>query len=82
MRFSKWHALGNSYVLVERGDLGGPLDPELARRLCDVRYGVGSDGVLEVVSADGPEAEIVIWNPDGTAAEFSGNGSASTIPTW
>jgi len=75
MQFWKWHALGNSYLLLERAELGRPLDPELATRLCDVRYGVGSDGVLEVVAADGAEAEIVIWNPDGSVAEFSGNGS-------
>ena len=70
MRFSKWHALGNSYLVVDEA-----IDPELARRLCDVRYGVGSDGVVEVVSANGAAAEIVIWNPDGSVAEFSGNGS-------
>jgi diaminopimelate epimerase len=70
MRFSKWHALGNSYLVV-----ADALGPELARRLCDVRYGVGSDGVVEVVAADGAAAEIVIWNPDGSVAEFSGNGS-------
>ena len=71
----EWHALGNSYLLVERADRGRPLDSELAGRLCDVRYGIGSDGVLEVVAADGVEAEVVIWNPDGSVAEFSGNGS-------
>jgi len=75
IRFSKWHALGNSYLLVERAELGRPLDSEFAGRLCDVRYGVGSDGVVEVVAVDGVEAEIVIWNPDGSVAEFSGNGS-------
>jgi diaminopimelate epimerase len=75
MRFSKWHALGNSYLLVERRESGLPLDSETARRLCDVRYGIGSDGVLEVVAVHGAEAEIVIWNPDGSVAEFSGNGS-------
>jgi diaminopimelate epimerase len=74
MRFSKWHALGNSYLLVER-DSGLLLDSETARRLCDVRYGIGADGVLEVVAVQGTEAEIVIWNPDGSVAEFSGNGS-------
>ena len=74
MRFSKWHALGNSYLLVER-DSSLPLDSERARRLCDVRYGIGSDGVLEVVAVQGAQAEIVIWNPDGSVAEFSGNGS-------
>lgn len=70
MRFSKWHALGNSYLLVE-----GRLDADSVRRLCDVRYGIGSDGVLEVVAASEEWAEVVIWNPDGSVAEFSGNGS-------
>jgi diaminopimelate epimerase len=70
MRFWKWHALGNSYLVVEEG-----MAPELARRLCDVRYGIGSDGVVEVVGANGAQVEIVIWNPDGSVAEFSGNGS-------
>ena len=75
MQFSKWHALGNSYVVIEREALGRPIDPVLAERLCDVRYGVGSDGVVELLSVDGARAEIAIWNPDGSAAEFSGNGS-------
>ena len=75
MRFWKWHALGNSYVLVERSALGGPLEAELARRVCDPRRGIGSDGVLEVVSADDGRAEIAIWNPDWSVAGFSGNGS-------
>ena len=45
------------------------------RRLCDYHFGVGSDGVLEVVSANGSDAEVVIWNPDGSIAELSGNGT-------
>ena len=74
MRFWKWHALGNSYLVVERRD-EQPLASYLARRLCDLRYGIGSDGIVEVVSTDGTRAEILIWNPDGSIAEFSGNGS-------
>jgi diaminopimelate epimerase len=75
MRFSKWHGLGNDYLLVERADLGSPLEPALVRRLCDYHLGIGSDGILEVLAADGPRAEIVIWNPDGSTAELSGNGT-------
>jgi diaminopimelate epimerase len=75
MRFSKWHALGNSYVVVERDGRGPALDPELASRICSVRYGIGSDGIVEVVAVGGPRADIAIWNPDGSLAEFSGNGS-------
>jgi diaminopimelate epimerase len=75
MRFSKWHGLGNDYLLVERADLASPLEPALVRRLCDYHLGIGSDGILEVLAAEGARAEIVIWNPDGSTAELSGNGT-------
>src|SRR2546430_9886557 len=75
MRFSKWHGLGNDYLLVERAALDVPLTPERVKRICDYHFGVGSDGILEVVSANGAEAEIAIWNPDGSTAELSGNGT-------
>ena len=75
MRFSKWHGLGNDYLLVERVELDVPLTPERVRKLCDYHFGVGSDGILEVVSANGAEGEVVIWNPDGSTAELSGNGT-------
>ena len=71
MRSSKWHALGNAYLLVERTEAGAPLAAEDARRLCGGR----ADGVLEVVSASTDEATVVIWNPDGSVAEMSGNGT-------
>jgi diaminopimelate epimerase len=67
MRSSKWHANGNVYVLVEPDE---PLDAESARAQAR-----GTDGVLEIVAVDGTEAEIVIWNPDGSRAEMSGNGT-------
>ena len=75
MRFSKWHGLGNDYLLVQRAELDAPLTPELVRRLCDYHFGVGSDGVLEVITANEARAEVVIWNPDGSTAELSGNGT-------
>jgi len=75
MKLSKWHGLGNDYLLVEREELAAPLTPEQVKRICDYHFGVGSDGILEVVSADGGQAEVVIWNPDGSTAELSGNGT-------
>jgi diaminopimelate epimerase len=74
MRFEKWHALGNAYVLVAQPD-AGPLTPDRVQRLCDPSAGIGSDGVIEVLEHDDTRAEIVIWNPDGSNAEMSGNGS-------
>jgi len=70
MTFSRWRAAGNEYLLAERAELGAPLTPERVR----AEVG-GSDGILEIVAVAGREAEIVIWNPDGSTAELSGNGT-------
>ena len=68
MRSSKWSAHGNIYLLVE----DERLTPERARELSAQHK---TDGVLEVVTVEGVEAEIAIWNPDGSRAELSGNGT-------
>src|SRR5437763_12006329 len=81
MRLEKWHALGNGYLLVEREHLSSPLTPDFVRRVCDRHSGVGSDGVLEIVAVDGARAEFMVWNPDGSTAEFSGNG-ARIVAAW
>jgi diaminopimelate epimerase len=70
MTFSRWRAAGNEYLLAERAELGALLTPERVQ----AEVG-GSDGILEIVAIDGAEAEIVIWNPDGSTAEMSGNGT-------
>jgi diaminopimelate epimerase len=73
VRFEKWHALGNAYLVVEH-DVASPLSPERVRRLCDGATGIGSDGIVEVLSRDRGHASVAIWNPDGSVAEMSGNG--------
>jgi diaminopimelate epimerase len=66
MRSTRWHAHGNVYLLAERADL----TPERVRE-----EAAGTDGIVEVLSAGDGEAEVVIWNPDGSTAELSGNGT-------
>jgi diaminopimelate epimerase len=81
MRFEKWQALGNDYVIVEATDLDAPLDAESVRRLCDRHRGIGADGVLEIAEAGEPGyvARVRIFNPDGSEAELSGNGVRQAI---
>jgi diaminopimelate epimerase len=75
VRFAKYHALGNDYLVVEEALAGRSLEPGLVRRLCDRHRGVGSDGILEHLGADASDARrLRIWNPDGSQAEKSGNG--------
>ena len=82
MRFEKWQALANDYVIVEAGELGGAEpSPELVRALCDRHTGIGADGVLVLAPPDEPGyvARLRIFNPDGSEAELSGNGARQAI---
>ncbi|MSO95369.1 MAG: diaminopimelate epimerase [Thermoleophilia bacterium] len=73
VQFSKWQALGNSYLVVEQPD-AGLLTPQRVQRLCSISTGIGSDGVLEITARADTSAVVTIWNPDGSTAEMSGNG--------
>src|SRR3954447_4886036 len=77
MRFEKWQALGNDYVILEAESLPWELTAARAKRLCDPHFGVGSDGVLLLRRLDegAAVAELRIFNPDGSEAELSGNGA-------
>lgn len=81
MRFEKWQALGNDYVIVERDALPWALDAARVRRLCDRHTGIGADGILELAPPDAPGfvARLRIFNPDGSEAELSGNGAREAI---
>jgi diaminopimelate epimerase len=81
VRFEKWQALGNDYLILERAQLPFELTPGRVRRLCDAHMGVGADGVLLLATATHPEhvASLRIFNPDGSEAELSGNGAREAI---
>ena len=75
MRFSKWHALGNSYLLVERGIPACRSTPRPHAGSATSATGSAPTASSRSSRSQGAQAEIVIWNPDGSVAEFSGNGS-------
>jgi diaminopimelate epimerase len=77
MKFEKWQALGNDYLIVEAAALPWELTPERVQRICDPHFGAGSDGILLLAPLEDPEqvAELRIFNPDGSEVELSGNGA-------
>jgi diaminopimelate epimerase len=81
MKFEKWQALGNDYLIVERDKLPEPLTPDAVKYLCDRHFGPGADGVLELAppARPGVVADLRIFNPDGSEAELSGNGAREAI---
>jgi diaminopimelate epimerase len=78
MRFYKYHALGNDYIVCDPVDFpqwkNGPSVDEI-RVICHRNFGVGSDGILwGPLPSEKSEFGLRIFNPDGSEAEKSGNG--------
>ena len=75
MRFSKYHALGNDYIVMDPRDLKSPLTTEKTKLICHRNFGVGSDGILlGPLPSQNAKFALRIYNPDGSQAEKSGNG--------
>jgi diaminopimelate epimerase len=81
MRFEKWQALGNDYLIIERDELRFELTPARVRRLCAGHFGLFADGVLLLSRPADPlhVADLQIFNADGSEAELSGNGAREAI---
>jgi diaminopimelate epimerase len=73
--FTKYHALGNDYIVINPKDLPSPLSVEKIKTICHRNFGVGSDGILlGPLPAENAKCALKIFNPDGSEAEKSGNG--------
>lgn len=75
MHFTKMHGAGNDYIYVDCFAERVPEDiPDLARRMSDRRAGVGADGLILICPSDRADAEMRMFNADGSPAEMCGNG--------
>ena len=72
--FVKSHGLGNDYFVLNEAELSFSLNEKNIQFLCDVHYGIGSDGILLKVPSAKADFGLKIYNPDGSEAEKSGNG--------
>jgi len=73
--FTKYHALGNDYIVIDPKNLPAALTPAQIKIICHRNYGVGSDGILlGPLPSKTAKFALRIFNPDGSEAEKSGNG--------
>jgi diaminopimelate epimerase len=74
MDFAKLHGLGNDYVFVNaiKNKVADPA--ALALKVCDRRFGIGSDGLILVLPSKRDDFRMRMFNPDGSEAEMCGNG--------
>ncbi|MBN1951295.1 MAG: diaminopimelate epimerase [Bacteroidales bacterium] len=72
--FVKSHGLGNEYIVFDSENIDFTLSKQAIIRLCNIHFGIGSDGVLMKVPSDKADFGFRVYNPDGSEAEKSGNG--------
>ncbi len=72
--FVKSHGLGNDYIVLNQEKINFELTEKAIIKICDVHYGIGSDGILLKVPSTIADFGLRILNPDGSEAEKSGNG--------
>lgn len=76
--FIKFHGFGNDYIVIESEQLAGFADlGEFARQICNRHYGAGADGIAVISreNDEGADFRVRIFNPDGSEAGLSGNGT-------
>jgi len=81
-QFTKFHGLGNDYLVIETEQLARVDDlGEFARRICNRHYGAGGDGIAIVGKSETDSADFKcrIFNPDGSEAGLSGNGTRCAV---
>ncbi|BED91554.1 MAG: diaminopimelate epimerase [Candidatus Improbicoccus pseudotrichonymphae] len=74
IKFIKYQGCGNDYIYVDCSRILVEEPKELAIKISDRHYGVGSDGLILVFPSKDADAEIKIFNADGSEAEMCGNG--------
>ena len=76
MQFSKYHALGNDYLVIDPAHRPNGFTTSEIVRICHRNFGIGSDGILwgSLGAKDGAPFSLRIFNPDGSEAQKSGNG--------
>lgn len=72
--FIKSHGLGNDYIVIDSEMIDIKLSVNAIKRICNIHYGIGSDGILLKVPSTKADFGLKIYNPDGSEAEKSGNG--------
>ena len=76
MEFTKYHGLGNDFILIDNRSSSFPLiSPEQAIKMCDRHFGIGADGVIFVLPGESDsDYTMRIFNSDGSEPQMCGNG--------
>ena len=74
LKFTKMHGLGNDYVYMDAINQKIENRSELAKKVSNRHFGIGSDGLILICKSDVADFRMQMFNSDGTEAEMCGNG--------
>ena len=80
LQFTKMNGAGNDFIVIDSiKNETVILSPEIIRRLCDRRRGIGADGILHLKPSDKYDYELIYYNSDGFPGSLCANGSRCSI---
>ena len=80
IKFQKYQGTGNDFIIIDNKTLNFPLNDEsLIRRLCNRKYGIGSDGLILINLSEDTDFEMIYFNSDGTLGSMCGNGARCSV---
>jgi diaminopimelate epimerase len=78
INFTKMVASGNDFIIIDRLPFAVNRVPELAKDICERKFGVGADGLLVLKKSKAADIRMRIFNADGSEAQMCGNGARCT----
>ena len=74
LSFTKMHGCGNSYIYFNCFEQPVPDPGPLSVRLSEPHFGIGGDGIILISPSDKADAQMRIFNADGSEGKMCGNG--------
>lgn len=72
--FEKLHGIGNDFIIIDDRANTYDVYNDIARKMCDRRFGIGADGFMVVKNSDVADIQMLFFNADGSQAPMCGNG--------
>ena len=78
VKFYKYQGTGNDFIIIDTRENKIDINKEIIEKLCDRKYGIGSDGLMLIKNIKDYDFEMIFYNPDGSQS-FCGNGSRCAV---